>query len=404
MPSFQKMSLNCSAALSPVGSWGGRGSFLVPLLALPLLVAGCQKKTPPPQMPPQPVDVVTLKTQPVTLETSLPGRTDAYEQAQIRPQVNGVIVSRDFEQGADVKAGQQLFQIYIAPYQAAYDQAKAQLLNAQAVAERANGQLKRYRPLVAAHAVSSQDFDNTLATAREAEAQVAQAKAALEAAAVNLNYTHVRAPISGRIGRTLYTAGALLTAGQTQPVAVVTRLDPIYVDVNLAATDMLRLKRELADGQLERNGADAAAVGLKLEDNSEYPLRGKLQLSEVTVDPATGTLVMRAVFPNPDHLLLPGMFVNAHIEEGIDPHGLLVPQVAVARDAKGNPYVMIVDGENKVSQRSIQVLRTVGESWLVSDGLKAGEKVIVSGLQKVQPGAKVSPHEAPPAAPAGKAE
>ncbi|GBR34335.1 multidrug efflux pump acriflavin resistance protein AcrB/AcrD/AcrF [Gluconobacter kondonii NBRC 3266] len=376
----------------------------MPLLALPLLVAGCQKKTPPPQMPPQPVDVVTLKTQPVTLETSLPGRTDAYEQAQIRPQVNGVIVSRDFEQGADVKAGQQLFQIYIAPYQAAYDQAKAQLLNAQAVAERANGQLKRYRPLVAAHAVSSQDFDNTLATAREAEAQVAQAKAALEAAAVNLNYTHVRAPISGRIGRTLYTAGALLTAGQTQPVAVVTRLDPIYVDVNLAATDMLRLKRELADGQLERNGADAAAVGLKLEDNSEYPLRGKLQLSEVTVDPATGTLVMRAVFPNPDHLLLPGMFVNAHIEEGIDPHGLLVPQVAVARDAKGNPYVMIVDGENKVSQRSIQVLRTVGESWLVSDGLKAGEKVIVSGLQKVQPGAKVSPHEAPPAAPAGKAE
>ena len=404
MPSFQKMSLNCSAALSPVGSWGGRGSFLVPLLALPLLVAGCQKKTPPPQMPPQPVDVVTLKTQPVTLETSLPGRTDAYEQAQIRPQVNGVIVSRDFEQGADVKAGQQLFQIYIAPYQAAYDQAKAQLLNAQAVSARADGQLKRYRPLVAAHAVSSQDFDNTLATAREAEAQVAQAKAALEAAAVNLNYTHVRAPISGRIGRTLYTAGALLTAGQTQPVAVVTRLDPIYVDVNLAATDMLRLKRELADGQLERNGADAAAVGLKLEDNSEYPLRGKLQLSEVTVDPATGTLVMRAVFPNPDHLLLPGMFVNAHIEEGIDPHGLLVPQVAVARDAKGNPYVMVVDGENKVSQRSIQVLRTVGESWLVSDGLKAGEKVIVSGLQKVQPGAKVSPHEAPPAAPAGKAE
>ncbi|MEJ5141642.1 efflux RND transporter periplasmic adaptor subunit [Gluconobacter albidus] len=404
MPSFQKISLNCSAALSPVGSWGGRGSFLVPLLALPLLVAGCQKKTPPPQMPPQPVDVVTLKTQPVTLETSLPGRTDAYEQAQIRPQVNGVIVSRDFEQGADVKAGQQLFQIYIAPYQAAYDQAKAQLLNGQAVAARANGQLKRYRPLVAAHAVSSQDFDNTLATAREAEAQVAQAKAALEAAAVNLNYTHVRAPISGRIGRTLYTAGALLTAGQTQPVAVVTRLDPIYVDVNLAATDMLRLKRELADGQLERNGTDAAAVGLRLEDNTEYPVRGKLQLSEVTVDPATGTLVMRAVFPNPDHLLLPGMFVNAHIQEGIDPHGMLVPQVAVARDAKGNPYVMVVDGENKVSQRSIQVLRTVGESWLVSDGLKEGEKVIVSGLQKVQPGAKVAPHEAPPAAPAGKAE
>ncbi|MFT8490756.1 MAG: efflux RND transporter periplasmic adaptor subunit [Gluconobacter oxydans] len=404
MPSFQKMSLNSSAALSPVGPWGGKGTFLVSLLALPLLVAGCQKKTPPPQMPPQPVDVVTLKTQPVTLETSLPGRTDAYEQAQIRPQVNGVIVSRDFEQGADVKAGQQLFQIYIAPYQAAYDQAKAQLLNAQAAAARANGQLKRYRPLVAAHAVSSQDFDNTLATAREAEAQVAQAKASVEAAAVNLNYTHVRAPISGRIGRTLYTPGALLTAGQTQAIAVVTRLDPIYVDVNLAAADMLRLKRELANGQVERSGADAAAVSLKLEDSSDYPTRGKLQLSEVTVDPSTGTLVMRAVFPNPDHLLLPGMFVHAHIQEGIDPNGLLVPQVAVARDAKGNPYVMIVDGENKVAQRSIQVSRTVGDSWLVSDGLKAGEKVIVNGLQKVQPGAKVTPHDVPADAPAGKAE
>ncbi|WP_338085344.1 efflux RND transporter periplasmic adaptor subunit [Gluconobacter cerinus] len=370
------------------------------LCLVPLALAGCQKKATTPQLPPQPVGVMMLQTQPVTLETSLPGRTDAYEQAQIRPQVNGVIVSRDFEQGADVKKGQQLFQIYIAPYQAAYDQAKAQLMNAQAVAMRAAGQLRRYAPLVKAHAVSSQDYDNTLATAREAEAQVAQAKANLEAAEVNLNYTHVRAPIDGRIGRTLYTPGALLTAGQTQPIAVVTRLDPIYVDVNLAASDMLRLKHELATGQVERKGDDAAAVSLKLEDDSDYPQRGKLQLSEVTVDPATGTLVMRAVFPNPDHLLLPGMFVHARIREGIDPNGILVPQVAVQRDAKGNPFVMTVDAENKVQQRPIQTSRTVGKDWLVTGGVKAGDKIIVNGLQKVQPGAKVALQEVP----AGKAE
>ncbi|MBM3097193.1 efflux RND transporter periplasmic adaptor subunit [Gluconobacter cerinus] len=402
MPSFQKTFWMSSATVVlEKGQMRRQAKTMIPLLAaVPFLVAGCQKKAAAPQLPPQPVGVMTLQTQPVTLETSLPGRTDAYEQAQIRPQVNGVIVSRDFEQGADVKKGQQLFQIYIAPYQAAYDQAKAQLMNAQAVATRAAGQLRRYAPLVKAHAVSSQDYDNTLATAREAEAQVAQAKANLEAAEVNLNYTHVRAPIDGRIGRTLYTPGALLTAGQTQPIAVVTRLDPIYVDVNLAASDMLRLKHELATGQVERKGDDAAAVGLKLEDDSDYPQRGKLQLSEVTVDPATGTLVMRAVFPNPDHLLLPGMFVHAHIREGIDPNGILVPQVAVQRDSKGNPFVMTVDAENKVQQRPIQTTRTIGKDWLVTGGLKAGDKIIVNGLQKVQPGAKVAPQEVP----AGKAE
>ncbi|EHH68208.1 efflux RND transporter periplasmic adaptor subunit [Gluconobacter morbifer] len=398
MPSFQKSFSNQSfdgAGGAVSGKKNRRGAAALALLAVCL--GACQKKTPHASMPPQPVGVMTLQTQPVTLETSLPGRVEAYEQAQIRPQVNGVIVSRDFTEGADVKAGQQLFQIYIAPYQAAYDQAKAQLLNAQAAAARAQSQLRRYRPLVAAHAVSSQDFDNTLATAREAEAQVAQAKASVEAAAVNLNYTHVRAPIDGRIGRTLYTPGALLTAGQTQPIAVVTRLDPIYVDVNLAASDMLRLKRELASGQIERNGRDAASVGLKLEDNSEYPQKGKLQLSEVTVDPATGTLIMRAIFPNPDRLLLPGMFVHAHIEEGIDPNGLLVPQVAVQRDTKGNPYVMLVDADSKVQQRSIQMGRTIGSDWIVTDGLKGGERVIVNGLQKVSPGAKVSPQDVPAA-------
>lgn len=372
------------------------------LLGVPLLLAGCDKKPAIPQMPPQLVIVQTVKTQPVTLDTSLPGRIDAVEQGEIRPQVSGVIVSRNFEQGTDIKAGQQLFQIYAAPYQAAYDQAKAQLLNAQAAAARAQGQLRRYAPLVRAHAISDQDYDNTLAAAREADAQVAQAKANVEAAEVNVRYTRVLAPIDGRIGRTLYTPGALVTANQTQPIAVVTRLDPIYVDVNLPAADMLRLRRELANGQLQRNGGDAA-VHLQLEDNSAYPQVGKLELSEVTVDPATGTLVMRAVFPNPDRLLMPGMFVHASIQEGVDPKGILVPQVAVERDAKGNPYVMVVNAQNVVAMRSVETSRAIGTDWFITNGLADGDRVVTSGLQKIQPGAKVSPQEAP-AASAGKAE
>lgn len=361
------------------------------LLGLGLL-AGCQKKVAPPP-PPQAVNVVTLQLQSVTLETSLPGRLEAYEQAQIRPQVSGVIVSRSFEQGRDVKAGQPLYQIYIAPFQAAYDQAKGHLMEAEAASARAQAQLKRYKTLVGPHAVSRQDYDNTLANAREAEAQVMQAKAAVEAASVNLNYTHVRAPIDGRIGRTLYTEGTLVTANQSTPIAVVTRLDPIYVDVNLAAEDMLRLRRELAEGRLERKGDDAA-VTLELPDGSAYGQTGRLELSEVTVDPATGTLVMRGVMPNPDRLLLPGMFVHAHVREGADPNALLLPQVAMQRTPKGDAYVMVVDEQNIVQMRMVTVGRTVGANWLVTSGLKAGERVIVAGLQKARVGKVVAPHEA----------
>ncbi|MDF7673403.1 efflux RND transporter periplasmic adaptor subunit [Acetobacteraceae bacterium ESL0709] len=361
------------------------------LLAGVALLAGCQKKVAPPP-PLQTVDVITLGTQKITLETSLPGRTDAYEQAEIRPQVNGVIVSRNFEQGKDVKAGQQLYQIYLPPYQAAYDQAKGMLMQAQATAVRAEAQLKRYRHLVGPRAVSRQDYDNTVATAREAEAQVVQAKAALDKAAVDIGYTHVLSPIDGRIGRTLYTEGTLVTANQPQPIAVVTRLDPIYVDVNVAAEDMLRLRRELEKGQIQRIGEKDAAVTVELSDGSTYEKTGMLQLSEVTVDPATGTLVMRAVMPNPDHFLLPGMFVHAHIKEGVDSSALLVPQVAVQRNTKAQPYVMILDEQNKVSQHVIDVGRVVGASWLIKSGLKAGDRIVISGLQKIVAGKKVAPH------------
>lgn len=356
------------------------------------LLAGCQKKAPP-APPPQSVAVVTLHRQSVALETSLPGRTEAYEQAQIRPQVSGVLVSRNFEEGKDVQAGQPLYQIYIAPFQAAYDQARGRLMEAQASAIRARAQLQRYRALVGPRAISRQEYDNALAAARQADAEVVQAQAAVETAQVNLNYTHVQSPIDGRIGRTLYTAGTLVTANQTTPIAVVTRLDPIYVDVNLAAEDMIRLRRELASGQLERNGSEAA-VTLELPDGSTYGQTGQLKLSEVTVDPGTGTLVMRGVMPNPDKLLLPGMFVHAHIKEGSDPNALLLPQVGVQRTPKGDPYVMVVDGNNHVHMRMVSLGQTVGSSWLVTRGVNVGEKVIVEGLQKVRPDAEVKPYEA----------
>ncbi|MBA5728087.1 efflux RND transporter periplasmic adaptor subunit [Bombella mellum] len=356
------------------------------------LLAGCQKKAPP-APPLQSVAVVTLHRQSVALETSLPGRTEAYEQAQIRPQVSGVLVSRNFEEGKDVQAGQPLYQIYIAPFQAAYDQARGRLMEAQASAIRARAQLQRYRALVGPRAISRQEYDNALAAARQADAEVVQAQAAVETAQVNLNYTHVQSPIDGRIGRTLYTAGTLVTANQTTPIAVVTRLDPIYVDVNLAAEDMIRLRRELASGQLERNGSEAA-VTLELPDGSTYGQTGQLKLSEVTVDPGTGTLVMRGVMPNPDKLLLPGMFVHAHIKEGSDPNALLLPQVGVQRTPKGDPYVMVVDGNNHVHMRMVSLGQTVGSSWLVTRGVNVGEKVIVEGLQKVRPDAEVKPYEA----------
>lgn len=362
------------------------------LLSGTVLLTGCQKKVSHTKAPSQVVSVYKVHRQSVAMETSLPGRVEAYEQAQIRPQVSGVIVSRNFEQGKDVKAGQPLYQVYVAPYQAAYDQAKGRLAEAQASAYRAERQLKRYRGLVGPRAVSRQDYDNMVATTRQAEAEVIQAKAALESAAVNLNYTHVQSPIDGRIGRTLYTEGTLVTANQEQPIAVVTRLDPIYVDINLAAEDMLRLRREMAQGRLERKGNDAA-VSIELPDGSSYGPTGRLALSEVTVDPGTGTLIMRAVMPNAERLLLPGMFVHAYVHEGTDPNGLLVPQLAVQRNTRSDPYVMVVNEQNKVQIRMITVGRTIESMWQVKSGLKDGDRVIVKGLQKAKSGATVTPRE-----------
>ncbi|NVN44507.1 efflux RND transporter periplasmic adaptor subunit [Asaia siamensis] len=386
------------SSLSPRSPWTLKTTTnlslrLIPLALLTLDLSGCKHKAEAPKPPPQTVGIYTVHPHPLKTSTSLPGRVEAFEQAQVRPQVGGVILKRTFEQGTDVKAGQLLYVINPAPFKASYDQAKAQLLHAEAAALSIRAQLDRYRPLAAAHAVSKQDYDNTLSSARQAEADIAQAKANLDSAAVNLDWTQVRSPIEGRIGRMLVTPGTLVTAGQTNAIATVTRLDPIYVDVNLATSDMLRLRRELASGKLEKVSGNAAAIELTLEDGSRYEKPGQLRLTEVTVDPATGTMIVRAEFPNPDRLLMPGMYVHAEIAEGVDPTAITIPQPAMQRDSKGEPFVYALDKDDKVTIRQIQLDRALGGDWVVLGGLNDGDRIIVEGLQKVHPGATVKPVE-----------
>jgi|HubBroStandDraft_5_1064220.scaffolds.fasta_scaffold44098_2 membrane fusion protein (multidrug efflux system) len=357
-------------------------------LALAVALYACSaKKPPPPAPPPVAVKVVTLKTQSVSLTTDLPGRTVPYRVAEIRPQVSGVILKRMFVEGADVKEGQQLYQIDPALYQAAYD-------SAAATAESSRLQAQRYKPLAEANAVSKQDYDNAVAAA-------AQNKASAETAHINLVYTRLLSPISGRTGRSSVTEGALVTANQATSLATVQQLDPIYVDVTQPMAVLLRLKREMAAGQLVQAGANQAEVHLLLEDGSHYATTGKLQFSEVQVDQTTGSVTLRALFPNPDKLLLPGMFVREQIEEGTQTDAILVPQVAVTHNQKGEPTALVVGADDKVELRPLVAERAIGDKWLVSDGLKAGDRVIVEGVQFAKPGATVKPEELQAAAPNG---
>jgi membrane fusion protein (multidrug efflux system) len=359
-----------------------RGLLIVSLLALP----GCGRHgAGMPQMPPPEVGVVTIEPQAVTLANELPGRTSPFEVSDVRPQVSGIIKARLFTEGANVKAGQVLYQIDPATYQAAYDQAKAQLASAQANVATAQAKAERYADLVKINAVSRQDFDDANAAARAATAAVAQQQAAVEAARINLGYTRVTAPIAGRTSRSTYTQGALVTAGQADALTTVQRLDPIYVDITQSAADLLRLRREFETGQLTNAGSAAAEVRLKLVDGSDYALPGKLQFTDVTVDQTTGAVMLRAVFPNPNGVLLPGMYVRAELNQGIATQGLLVPQQAVTRDQQGDPSVMVVDPSGKARMRVLKTDRVVGDKWLVTSGLKAGDKVIVEGLLKVRP-------------------
>jgi membrane fusion protein (multidrug efflux system) len=340
---------------------------------------------------PQEVGVEEVQPQKVALTTELAGRTSAYMVSEVRPQVGGIIQKRLFTEGGDVAAGQPLYQIDPATYQAAFESAKASVAKAEANLASTRRKASRYEELVAIKAVSQQDNDDAQAALKQGQADVAATKAAVETARINLAYTKVAAPIAGRIGRSTVTPGALVTASQQSALATVQQLDPIYVDVTQSSAELLRLKRDLTSGKLKKAGAAQAAVKLVLEDGSAYPLTGKLQFSDVTVDQGTGTIMLRAVFPNPKGDLLPGMYVRTVLEEGVDEQAILAPQQGVSRDTKGNPTAMVVGADSKVEQRTLKTSRVMGDKWLISEGLKAGDKLIIDGLQKIRPGMPVKP-------------
>ena len=368
------------------------------LLSAGLLTGGCgggQKPSPPPPAVPE-VAVVTVRPEQVVLTTELPGRTSAYRVAEIRPQVNGIVQKRMFNEGADVKAGQVLYQIDPAPYQSTLTNAKAALSRAEANLPAIRSRVGRYKDLIPDKAVSQQDYDDVAAALKQAEAEIEVNKAVVETARINLGYTQVTAPISGRIGRSTVTDGALVSAHQPLPLATIQQLDPIYVDVPQSTADLLRLKRSLKDGHIDRNETNRKKVRLVLEDGTTYSKEGTLQFQDVTVDPTTGSVILRAVFPNPQGVLLPGMFARAVVKEGVDREAILIPQQSVSRDRKGNPSVLIVDAKETVQSRMIEIDRAIGDKWLVSSGLSAGDRLIVEGLQRVRPGAsvKIVPFEA----------
>ena len=395
------------------------------------ILGGCgsQQAAPQPGIPE--VAIVTVNSERVALTTELPGRTSAYFVAEIRPQVNGIIQKRLFDEGSDVRAGEVLYQIDPAPYQAAYDNATANLSVTRKAADRARAAVEasiagvtrqratldlartnrwRFEELFKSRSVAASQRDQAVTEAevaeaalRSAEAQVKsdqeataaaeaaiqQAEAALKSAQINLGYTRITAPISGRIGKSYVTVGALATAYQGSPFATIQQLDPIYVDATESSANLLQLKRNIAAGRINGAGPERAQVKLLLEDGTPYPQEGTLKFSEVTVDPSTGSFILRMVFPNPKYILLPGMYVRAVVQEGVVDRAILVPQQGVSRDPKGNPVALIVDGSGKVEQRMITVARAMGDRWLVSEGLNPGDRLIVEGRQRIRPGASV---------------
>ena len=349
------------------------------------LLTGCDGQENPQQHAQAPqVSVHIVKSAPLAVTTELPGRTDAYRVAEVRPQVSGIILHRNFTEGSDVKAGDSLYQIDPATYEAAYDNAKGELVKAQAAANIAHLTVKRYVPLVGTQYVSKQEYDQAVATAQQADASVVAAKAGVESARINLAYTKVTSPINGRIGKSSVTEGALVTNGQATALATVQQLDPIYVDVTQSSSDFMRLKQ-----QTSLQKGDTSSVELLMENGQPYPLKGTLQFSDVTVDESTGSITLRALFPNPQHMLLPGMFVRARIDEGTQPDAILVPQQGVTRTPRGDATVLVVNEKNQVESRTVVAPQAIGDRWLITEGLKNGDRVIISGLQKVRPGVTV---------------
>ena len=361
-----------------------------------LLLSACGKQAPPPPPPPQ-VGVVTVQMQPVTLTTELPGRTSPYESSEVRPQVDGIILKRLFREGESVRTGQVLYQIDPAPYAAAVANARAALARAQASIASTAALARRYGELVKINAIARQDYENATAAANQASADVAAQRAALRSAEINLRRTRISAPISGRIASSTFTVGALVTAAQAQPLTTIQRLDPIYVDINQSSVDLLRLRKQILAGQVSRAGG-AAKVGLTLEDGSEYGHQGTFQFADVTVSQQTGSVTIRAIFPNPEGLLLPGMYVRAHLTEGTQAQGILAPQQAVSRDEKGNPTALVVGKDNKIEPRQLTTTRAIGDKWLVTSGLQPGDKLVMDGAMMLQPGMPVQPVPWKPAA------
>ena len=367
---------------------------IVLMLSGSLALTGCDEKSAQQgaqQMPA--VGVVTLKSEPLQITTELPGRTNAYRIAEVRPQVSGIILKRNFVEGSDIEAGVSLYQIDPATYQATYESAKGDLAKAQAAANIASLTVKRYQKLLGTKYISQQDYDSALADSQQANAAVVAAKAAVETARINLAYTKVTSPISGRIGKSAVTEGALVQNGQSTALATVQQLDPIYVDVTQSSNDFLRLKEELASGKLQQENGKAK-VELVTSEGKTLPQSGTLEFSDVTVDQTTGSITLRAVFPNPDGYLLPGMFVRARLQEGTNPDALLVPQQGVTRTPRGDATAMVVGEGDKVEVRQITATQAIGDKWLVTEGLKSGDRVIVTGLQKVRPGVQVKAQEA----------
>jgi membrane fusion protein (multidrug efflux system) len=348
------------------------------------VLEGCGSSHKPPPMGPPEVGVVTIEPQPVLLTTVLPGRTSPYAVSDVRPQVGGIIQARLFQEGGNVRAGQVLYQIDPATYKAAYDQAKAQLASAQANVATAKVKAERYGDLVKINGVAKQDYDDAKAAYLQAVAAVQQNQAAVQSAKINLDYTQVKAPISGRIGKSTYTKGALVTASQADALTTIQTLDPIYVDINQSAAELLKLRRSLADGALTGAGPNSTEVTLKLEDGSDYPLKGRLEFADVTVDQTTGAVTLRAIFPNPKGLLLPGLYVRAVVAEGGKPSAILAPQQGVTRDQSGAPIATVVNAEGKTEVRKLTTQGVVGDKWLVTSGLNPGDRLIVEGLQRLQ--------------------
>jgi len=364
------------------------------MLSGSLVLTGCDNKDSQQagqQQAPE-VGITTLKSAPLKITTDLPGRTSSFRIAEVRPQVSGIILKRNFVEGSDIKAGESLYQIDPATYQAAYDSAKGDLAQAQANAQIAALTVKRYKPLLGTKYISQQDYDTAAATQSQTAAAVQAAQAAVESARINLAYTKVTSPISGRIGKSSVTEGALVQSAQTTALATVQQLDPIYVDVTQSSDDFIRLRDELKSGQLQQTNGKAE-VKLLTQDGKEYSQSGTLEFSDVTVDETTGSITLRAVFPNPDHNLLPGMFVRARLDEGTNPNALLVPQQGITRTPTGQATAMVVGADNKVEVRNVTADQAFGDKWLVTSGLKDGDRVITTGLQRVKPGAAVTPQE-----------